>query len=101
MLHISDRRAQPEVRRRATAPLLDENANRTTFEKMLRVQADGDAPNPFWAYVHQIPIDDFRGYDCSEGSRVLSDQLREYSLALQQQGIVNADGFLLLLRTLA
>jgi hypothetical protein len=30
--------------------------------------ADTDAPFPFWAYVDQIPTEDFQGYDCSEGS---------------------------------
>jgi len=52
-----------------TMPLLDEHAYRETFgEKMLRVRSDGDAPFPFWAYVDQIPTEDFQGYDCSEGS---------------------------------
>jgi hypothetical protein len=50
-------------------PLLDENAYRTTFgAKMLRIRADGNAPFPFWDYVERIPSEDFRGYDCSEGS---------------------------------
>ena len=50
-------------------PLLDEGAYQKTFgEKMRRVESDGDAPFPFWAYVDQIPTDDFQGYDCSEGS---------------------------------
>ena len=35
---------------------------------MLRVRSNGDAPFPFWAYVDQIPTEDFKGYDCSEGS---------------------------------
>ena len=50
-------------------PLLDEGAYRKTFgKKMVRVGSDGNAPFPFWSYVDQIPKEDFRGYDCSEGS---------------------------------
>src|SRR5579885_2825604 len=50
-------------------PLLDEAAYRKTFgKKMLRVSPDGNAPFPFWHYVDQIPKEDFKGFDCSEGS---------------------------------
>ena len=31
------------------------------------MDADGSAPFSFWSYVDQIPKEDFRGYDCSEG----------------------------------
>jgi hypothetical protein len=49
--------------------LLDEAAYRKTFgKKMLRVSAKGNAPFPFWNYVEQIPKEDFKGFDCSEGS---------------------------------
>ncbi len=50
-------------------PLLDELAYRKTFgKKMLRVDADGNAPFPFWSYVDQIPKVDYQGFDCSSGS---------------------------------
>lgn len=49
-------------------PLLDVAAYRSTFgPKMLRVNAEGGAPFPFWSYVDTIPAEDFQGYDCSEG----------------------------------
>jgi hypothetical protein len=49
--------------------LLDEPSFLRTFgKKMVRVNADGDAPIPFWSYVDSIPKEDFQGYDCSEGS---------------------------------
>jgi hypothetical protein len=50
-------------------PLLDEVTYRSTFgKKMLRVGAGGNAPFPFWSYVDQIPKEEYRGFDCSEGS---------------------------------
>lgn len=50
-------------------PLLAEATFQSTFGmKMVRIGADGNAPFPFWAYVDQIPEEDFRGFDCSEGS---------------------------------
>jgi hypothetical protein len=50
-------------------PLLNESEYRKTFGKtMKRLDADGNAPFPFWSYFDQIPQDDFRGYDCSDGS---------------------------------
>jgi hypothetical protein len=50
-------------------PPLDENAFRATFgNKMSRIPSEGSAPFPFWSYVDRIPLADFQGYDCSEGS---------------------------------
>ena len=50
-------------------PLLDESGFlKASGKKMIRRDADGNAPFPFWSYFDQIPQDDFRGYDCSDGS---------------------------------
>lgn len=49
--------------------LLDEESFRKTFgKKMLCVSDDEEPPVPFWSYLEEIPVQDFQGYDCSEGN---------------------------------